>query len=42
MFMVIAGSSPLRKRVTGVRRVTFAGVHCSEEYPGTNKYSLNV
>ena len=43
MFMLKAGSSsPLRNLTTGVFNETLAGVHSLEEYPGTNKYSLNV
>ena len=42
MFIVIAGSSPRLNFTSGVLRLTFAGTHSAEEYPGINKYSLNV
>ena len=42
MFMAIAGSSPFLYLTSGVLRLTALGMHSLEEYPGTNRYSLNV
>ena len=40
--MVIDGSSPFLNFTIGVFKLAFAGIHSADEYPGTNKYSLNV
>ena len=42
MFIESAGSSPFLNFTTGVFRETFSTLHSVEEYPGTNRYSLNV
>ena len=43
IFIESAGfSSPFLNLTNGVLKETFAGVHSEEEYPGTNRYSLNV
>ena len=42
IFIEIAGSSPFLNLTKGVLRLTFAGIHSFEEYPGISKYSLNV
>ena len=42
MFAYSADCSPFLNFTIGVRRLTFAGTHSEEEYPGTNRYSLNV
>ena len=42
MFIVIFGCSPFLYFTSGVFRETFVGMHLSEEYPGTRRYSPNV
>jgi hypothetical protein len=42
MFIVIADSSPFLNFTKGVLRLTFAGMHSLEEYPGIRRYSLKV
>jgi hypothetical protein len=42
MFMVMAGVSPFLNLTRGVLRLTLAGTHSEEEYPGISKYSLKV
>ena len=42
MFIVIALSSPFLNFTTGVFKLTLAGIHSAEVYPGTSKYSPKV
>ena len=42
MLAYSADSSPFVYLTIGVRRLTFAGMHSAEEYPGTSRYSLKV
>ncbi len=42
IFNDIAGFSPFLNFTSGVFKLTFAGIHSLEEYPGTNRYSLKV
>ena len=42
IFIVIAGCSPFLNLTSGVFRLTFAGTHSLEEYPGMRRYSLKV
>jgi len=42
IFKVIAGSSPFLNLTRGVFKLTSAGIHCAEEYPGKSRYSLKV
>ena len=42
MFIMIFGVSPFLNFTRGVFRLTFAGIHSAEEYPGIRRYSLKV
>ena len=42
IFMVRDGVSPLRYLTMAVFRLTLAGMHSAEEYPGTSRYSPKV
>jgi hypothetical protein len=42
MFIMMEGVSPRRYLTRGVFKLTFAGTHSEEEYPGMSRYSLKV
>jgi hypothetical protein len=42
MFKDRTGSSPFLNLTNGALKLTFAGMHCAEEYPGMSRYSPKV